>query len=68
MSFDKWLQDWRISNHGLRLGQAFCNDFMGSTVATQIYYEEDYWKAMELIQSWLIDNCHYPNVPEKIIK
>ncbi len=66
MSYEEWKQIWRISPFGERLGQAFCNDFMGNTCASQIYYEPDYWKADALIVSWLIDNCYYPNLPEKI--
>lgn len=66
MNYEKWKQLWRIGNGSQRLGQAFCNDFMGKTVATQIFYEEDYWKADEFITQWLMDNCHYPNVPEKV--
>lgn len=66
MTYERWKQNWRIHGDGQRMGQAFCNDFFGSTVATQIFYEEDYWKADQLIEAWLIDNCHYPNVPERV--
>lgn len=63
MHYEDWKQLWRIGNGKERLGQAFCNQFFGNTIATQIFYEEDYWKADMLITQWLIDNCHYPNVP-----
>lgn len=69
MNYENWKQMWRIVPAGQdrqRLGQAFCNDFMGKTLASQIFYEVDYWKADALITQWLIDNCHYPNVPEKV--
>lgn len=66
MTYENWKQLWRIGKGSERLGQAFCNDFMGNTVAAQIFFECDYWKADELITQWLIDNCHYPNVPEVI--
>jgi hypothetical protein len=68
MTFERWLQMWRIGvvGKGQRLGQTFCNDYMGKTYAAQIFYEEDYWEARALIEQWLIDTCHYPNMPEKI--
>lgn len=68
MSYEKWKHLWRSSPYGERLGQAFCNDFIGNTVATQIFYEHDYWRADALITQWLMDNCHYPNVPPKFEK
>lgn len=65
-TYEQWKREWHSDRRGQRFGQAFCNDFFGSTVASQIFYEEDYWHADKLITCWLIDNCHYPYVPEKI--
>jgi hypothetical protein len=67
-TYEKWKQLWRISPYGERLGQAFVNDFFGNIVTIDIFNESDYWKADELITQWLIDNCHYPYVPEEFDK
>lgn len=67
MTYEKWKQNWRIGSSNQRMGQAFCNEFLGTTVASQIYYAESYWDADTHITQWLIDNCHYPNVPESIV-
>lgn len=68
MSYEKWKQMWRIGNGSERLGQAFVNDFLvgDSPLIRQIYFKNDYWEVDELITQWLIENCHYPNVPEKV--
>jgi len=52
---------------GERLGQAFCNDFIKSEWA-ELYYSEDYEKSLELIVDWLVNCCHYPFLPHKIIR
>lgn len=65
MNYEKWKQLWRIGNGSQRLGQAFVTEFMIGE-AWQLFYEEDYWQADEWITQWLINNCHYPNVPEKV--
>lgn len=64
MDYENWKQLWRIGDGSERLGQAFCNQFMGKVYPAQIFYEEDYWVADALITSWLVDNCYYPNTPE----
>lgn len=63
MTYENWKQLWRIGKGSERLGQAFVNDFMIGTDTGQLYYEQDYWTADSMITQWLIDNCHYPNVP-----
>lgn len=66
MTYNEWLKEFNNKPGSQRLGQAFCNDFLGNTVPSQIFNEEEYWRADAMIIGWLVDNCHYPNVPEKI--
>lgn len=63
MTFGKWVANYHANRMNERMGQAFCNDFLGNIIDSQLYYEENNWKAYQLIQNWLIDNCYYPNVP-----
>lgn len=63
MTYEKWKQNWRISSHGMRLGQAFIHHVGGNFPA--LYYEEDYWKADIMIEKWLLDNSYYPDMPPK---
>lgn len=65
MNYEQWKQLWRIGHGSERLGQAFVNQFITGE-AGQLFYEDDYWEADRLITEWLIDNCHYPNLPEKV--
>lgn len=68
MNYEEWKQLWRIGSRGDRLGQAFVNDFLigDGPLIRKIYFLDDYWEVDALITQWLIDNCHYPNVPEKV--
>ena len=66
MSYENWKQMWRIGHYSERLGQAFCNEFMIGVDTGKMYYAEDYWEADKLITEWLINNCHYPDVPMKV--
>lgn len=66
MTYENWKQLWRTGNHSLRLGQAFVNQFLpgDGPLIRKIYFLEDYWEADNLISTWLMDHCYYPNVPE----
>lgn len=68
MTYENWKQLWRISPRSERLGQSFVNTFLpgDGVLIRKIYFVEDYWEADTLITQWLIDNCHYPNLPEKV--
>lgn len=62
MNYEKWKQLWRIGKTSERMGQAFCNDFIKDSWS-ELYFENDYWKADDLITQWLVDNHYYPNTP-----
>lgn len=66
MTYENWKQLWRTGNQSLRLGQAFVNQFLpgDDPLIRKIYFLEDYWEADNLISTWLMDHCYYPNVPE----
>lgn len=50
---------------GERLGQAFCNDFIKASWP-ELYYQEDYEKAMAMIVEWLVATHNYPLLPHKV--
>lgn len=66
MSYEKWKQLWRIGHGSDRLGQAFINEFLPEAIWPDLFYEEDYWVADNIITEYLVCNCYYPNTPKVI--
>lgn len=50
---------------GERLGQAFVNDFIRDQWK-ELFYEENYEKALDLIVDYLVHCSHYPQLPNKL--
>lgn len=68
MTFHQWLTDFyknRKEQQSLRLGQAFCNDFIYKSWP-ELYYEKDEQKAVDMIGKWLYDYNYLTTLPKKI--
>lgn len=57
---------WKGKIHpSLRLGQAFCNDFIKEPWP-ELFYEEDELTAEIVIKNWLTRHHYYATMPPKI--
>jgi len=68
MIFHQWLTDFyqnRKEQQCMRLGQAFCNDFIYKPFP-ELYYEKDEQKAVDTISKWLYDHNYLTTLPRKI--
>lgn len=62
MNFQQWLAEQKKSLYNLRIGQAFCNQFI-SDAWPALYYEEDEQVAIEMIQTWLTQHHYHDTMP-----
>lgn len=65
MKYEAWKSSW-YDNGGGRLGQSFINEFLPEAIWPDLFYEEDYSKADNIITEYLVCNCYYPNTPKDL--
>lgn len=68
MNYENWKQLWRIGRGAERLGQAFINEFFKEAIWPELFYQENYFKADDLITEFLVLHCYYPNLPTEQTK
>lgn len=68
MTFTEWYMDYCVNRMKfLRLGQAFCNDFIRHSWP-ELYYCEDGYESYSMICDWLETHCYLQTdtMPEKV--
>lgn len=67
-SIDLLIHEWKQKGKPIdqRLGQFFVNYYIDEAWP-ELYYEEDTYKAMQIIRQWLEDYCYTDGrIPQKL--